>query len=123
MLIDDCKLCRNADLLGGRKALQRDLDHLDQWAGASGMRFNKIKCQVLHFGENNLMQHYRLEAVTGRGSSRKGPGDAEHESACTQVAKKTNDILACGQQDQGSDWTHVKYCVQFWACHYKKDIE
>ncbi|RMC17351.1 hypothetical protein DUI87_05932 [Hirundo rustica rustica] len=95
----------NVDLLKSRNTLNRDLERLDQWAEANCMRLDE--------------------------------GDSQWNTSqlCVQVAK-VNGILACINNRVASRTRavivplysalvrlHLKSCVQFWAPHYKKDIE
>ncbi|RMC04844.1 hypothetical protein DUI87_18018 [Hirundo rustica rustica] len=115
-----------------------DLDGLDQWAKADGVRFSKAKSRVLHLGHNSPY------SATGWGQSgckvahqkrswRSWFTTAEHDPACAWVAKKSGGILVCIKNSVASKtWEeiahlyselvrlHLESCAQFWALYCQK---
>jgi len=139
---DETKLGGTATALEDRVIIQNDLDKLEKWFEGNRMKFNKDKCKVLHLGLNNQFHTYRMGSnCLERSMAERDLGViVDHKlnmsQKCDAVAKKANMILGCINRCVVSKTQEVilplysalvrpqlEYCVQFWAPHFKKDVE
>ncbi|GAB0178024.1 triadin [Grus japonensis] len=139
---DDTKLCGVVDTLEGRDAIQRDLDRLESWAHANCMKFNKVKCKVLHMCWGNPKHDYRL----GGGWIESSPEEKDlgvlideklnMSRQCALAALEATRILGCIKRSVTSRSRqvilplcsalmrpHLEYCVQLWGSQHWKVME
>jgi len=100
---DNIKLSGEVNMMEGRDAIQKDLDRLERWAPVNLMKFNKVKCRVLHLGRGNPKHKYRLgREWTVRKPKEKDLGVFNITQQCALSVQKTNRILECIKRSMAS---------------------
>ena len=144
---DDTKMWRIIANEEDRDALQMDLDTLGEWSKKWLLKFNPLKCKVLHLGSRNQKYEYTMKdqngirTVLSESTLEKDLGvliskDLKVADQCNKAAKKAMRVLGMVKRsfknlDEESLKTiycsyirpHLEYCIQAWSPYYRKDIQ
>ncbi|KAK4818200.1 hypothetical protein QYF61_008584, partial [Mycteria americana] len=142
---DDTKLGGAVESFEGQEDLQRDLDRLKHWAMINGMKFNKLKCWILHLGWSNAGHKYKLGEEWLESSPAErcwlvlgvlADSRLNRSQQCALAARRAKHILGCIKHSITSRskevivplysalvQPHLEYCVPFWAPQFKKHVK
>ena len=144
---DDTKMWRIIANEEDRDALQMDLDTLAECSNKWLLKFNPLKCKVLHLGSGNQNYEYTMKdqngirIVLGESTLEKDLGvliskDLKVADQCNKAAKKAMRVLGMVKRsfknlDKESLKTiycsyirsHLEYCIHAWSPYYRKDIQ
>lgn len=100
--------------------IHRDLDRLKRWDCASLIKFNKIKCNILHLGHGKPKYKHRLGREWIRNSLQEKDFGVlvddllDMTLSCAQAVQKPPlswlDPQQCGQQVKGGDYSASLLC-------------
>ena len=139
---DDTKLCKGISNVGDTRALQDDLDTLHEWSEKWQMTFNIDKCVVMHLGNNNISNSYRLGNQELKSSDKEKDlgviidSTLKYSEQCNVAVKNANRTLGLIKRTVKSRSKDImvklykalvrpkqEYCVQSWRPFLRKDID
>ena len=101
-------LCGAVNTPEKQDAMQGDLHRFEQWAHVNFMRFDKLKCKVLHPDRGNAHYQYKLGSVRMEHMPAKKnlgvfvDGKLDMSQQCALIAQKAKCILGCIRRSMAS---------------------
>ena len=137
---DDTKLVHPVKTEDDIDEMQKDIEHLQNWAEDWQMRYNADKCGVMHLGYHNTCHTYHMGNTNLKETKEeKDLGIMIHKSLkvsqqCAAAAKKGNRALGMIKRNfayRSKDIMvklykslvrpHLDYAMQVWSPHLEKD--